>query len=139
MTFQTRSQRRRAIIAGAGPGGLAAACALSLADFEVVVCERATAAERAGSGLTLWPNASRALDWLGLLPKLAAISLPMRTIEMRNWRGRVLFENELSTLECEERFCSVGLLRTELIEILSAPIADGIVYAAQVVDVQQRA
>lgn len=139
MVPRARPQKRRALIVGAGPGGLTAAAALRRAGFDVTVCERAAGATRAGSGLTLWPNASRALDRLGLLPRLAAITRPLTGIAMRNWRDRVLLETELADLDGGERFCSVGLLRAELIHLLSARVADAIVTGAHVVDLQQHA
>jgi salicylate hydroxylase len=58
---------RRAIIAGAGIGGLSAALALAQAGFEVTLYERAEALEEFGSGLQLSPNATRVLARLGAL------------------------------------------------------------------------
>jgi salicylate hydroxylase len=60
-------QARRAIVAGAGIGGLTAALALSRAGFEVDICERATALGEFGAGLQLGPNATRVLNRLGAL------------------------------------------------------------------------
>jgi salicylate hydroxylase len=61
---------RRAIIAGAGIGGLAAAIALSQAGFNVTLYERSGALEEFGAGLQLTPNATRILDRLGLLDQV---------------------------------------------------------------------
>jgi 2-polyprenyl-6-methoxyphenol hydroxylase-like FAD-dependent oxidoreductase len=128
---------KRAIIAGAGPGGLTAACALRRAGFEIIVFERASRLEPAGSGLTLWPNASRALERLDLLPALLAITRPFSKIAMRNWHNRVLFADELPNLDGRDRFCSAGVLRHDLIKLLSAPIADAITTNARVVGLRQ--
>jgi salicylate hydroxylase len=58
---------RRAIIAGAGIGGLATALALARARFDVTIYERAEALEEFGAGLQLTPNATRVLSNLGVL------------------------------------------------------------------------
>ncbi|MGN6330978.1 MAG: FAD-dependent monooxygenase [Motilibacteraceae bacterium] len=60
----------RAVVAGAGIGGLAAAVALHQRGWQVTVLERATALEPVGAGISLWPNALRALDVLGLAAPL---------------------------------------------------------------------
>ena len=62
---------RRAIIAGAGIGGLATACALSQSGFRVTIYERACDLEEFGAGLQLTPNATRVLSLLGLLERAA--------------------------------------------------------------------
>ena len=57
---------RRAVIAGAGIGGLTAAVALRRRGWDVTVAERAPALEPVGAGLGLGPNALHALDAIGL-------------------------------------------------------------------------
>jgi salicylate hydroxylase len=66
--------RRRAIIAGAGIGGLAAAIALSQAGFKVAIYERADKLEEFGAGLQLTPNATRVLSRLGVLERVRQLS-----------------------------------------------------------------
>jgi len=61
---------KRAIVAGAGVGGLSAALALSHAGFDARVYERAAALEEFGAGLQLTPNATRVLAKLGALDDL---------------------------------------------------------------------
>jgi 2-polyprenyl-6-methoxyphenol hydroxylase-like FAD-dependent oxidoreductase len=53
-------------IAGAGPGGLAAALALHRAGHRVVVYDQFDAPKPVGSGLILQPTGLGVLDWLGL-------------------------------------------------------------------------
>ena len=68
---------RRAVVVGAGIGGLAAALALARQGWQVSVLERAPELGEVGAGLTLSPNAMRALDWLGVREELApSLSLP---------------------------------------------------------------
>jgi 2-polyprenyl-6-methoxyphenol hydroxylase-like FAD-dependent oxidoreductase len=57
---------RSAVIVGGGIGGLAAAVALHRRGWRVEVCERAAGFTEVGAGLSLWPNAVRALAALGL-------------------------------------------------------------------------
>jgi salicylate hydroxylase len=65
---------RRAIIAGAGIGGLATASALARSDFTVVVYERADTFEEFGAGVQLTPNATRVLSRLGALESLRDVA-----------------------------------------------------------------
>src|SRR6516164_3524261 len=55
-------ERARAVVIGAGIGGLAAAAGLCAAGWDVTACERATSLEPVGAGLALGPNGLRALD-----------------------------------------------------------------------------
>jgi salicylate hydroxylase len=64
----------RAIIAGAGIGGLAAAIALSQAGFKVAIYERTDKLEEFGAGLQITPNATRVLARLGLLERVRQLS-----------------------------------------------------------------
>jgi 2-polyprenyl-6-methoxyphenol hydroxylase-like FAD-dependent oxidoreductase len=54
-----------ALVVGGGIGGVTTAIALRRIGWEVTVLERATEIADAGSGITLFPNALRALDVLG--------------------------------------------------------------------------
>lgn len=67
---------RTAIVVGAGVGGLSAALALQRAGWGVTVFERRGEDGEAGSGISLWPNALRALadlDVDGLVTAGAAL------------------------------------------------------------------
>ncbi len=64
---------RAVIVVGAGIGGLAAALALARAGQRVRVFEQAAALGEVGAGLSITPNAGRALLHLGLGARLAAI------------------------------------------------------------------
>jgi salicylate hydroxylase len=77
---------RRALIAGAGIGGLTAALALSRAGFEVAIFERAAVLEEFGAGLQLTPNATRVLGRLDALEAVRSRALAPRAI--RILRGR---------------------------------------------------
>ena len=66
---------RRAIIAGAGIGGLATALALSRAGFDITLYERSEGLEEFGAGLQLTPNANRVLSRLEVLENVMALAM----------------------------------------------------------------
>src|ERR1700728_2109448 len=66
----------RAVVIGAGIGGLAAAAGLPAAGWDVTVCERAAALEPVGAGLALAPNGLRALDVIGIGDAVRAHAVP---------------------------------------------------------------
>lgn len=69
----------RALVIGAGIGGLTAAVALGARGWSVTVLERRPALEPVGAGIALAPNALRALDVVGLGDSVRAL---------RSWSGR---------------------------------------------------
>ena len=70
------NRKRRALIIGGGIGGLATAIALKQSGLEVEVFERVAVLREVGAGLSLWANAIRALDQLGLGAAIRAQALP---------------------------------------------------------------
>jgi salicylate hydroxylase len=72
------------IVAGAGIGGLAAALGLMRAGHRVRVFERARRLGEVGAGLTVTPNGTRVLRWLGAWPALARRAVQPPTGELRN-------------------------------------------------------
>jgi 2-polyprenyl-6-methoxyphenol hydroxylase-like FAD-dependent oxidoreductase len=92
----------QAIVVGAGIGGLTAAIALRRAGWGVTVLERAERLEPAGAGISLWPNAVRALEALDLGAALAAVSAPAAGSALRRSDGRPLGASVADLLE--ERF-----------------------------------
>jgi salicylate hydroxylase len=115
--------RRRALIAGAGIGGLTAAIALARCDFDVVIFERATALEEIGAGLQLTPNATRILDKLGLLETVERRALAPRAI--RIFRGRDGAELARLPLKATERWGAPYLVlrRADLQAVLAERVA----------------
>jgi 2-polyprenyl-6-methoxyphenol hydroxylase-like FAD-dependent oxidoreductase len=55
-----------AVVVGGGIGGLAAAVGLHRIGWSAVVLEQTLAISEGGAGLSLWPNALRSLDVLGV-------------------------------------------------------------------------
>jgi 2-polyprenyl-6-methoxyphenol hydroxylase-like FAD-dependent oxidoreductase len=64
--------RKKLIVAGGGIGGMAAALALHRAGLGVTVFERAPVFREVGAGVSLWPNATRVLESLGVLEGILA-------------------------------------------------------------------
>ncbi|GIH13995.1 FAD-dependent monooxygenase [Rugosimonospora africana] len=64
---------RQAIVVGAGIGGLTSALALIRAGWQVRILERAEVPGEVGAGITLFPNALRALDAIGVGDRVRAL------------------------------------------------------------------
>lgn len=60
----------RALVAGGGIAGMAAALALARSGWEVALYERRPELGEVGAGLQMAPNASRVLQWLGVLDRV---------------------------------------------------------------------
>ncbi|MEU4212926.1 FAD-dependent monooxygenase [Streptomyces sp. NPDC026206] len=67
-------EQPHAVVIGAGVGGLTAAVALRQSGWQVTVLERAATLEPVGAGISLAPNAQRALDVLGLGDDIRALA-----------------------------------------------------------------
>ena len=109
----------RALICGAGVGGLSAGNALQREGFDVVVLERAPDLRVSGFGLNLWPNAGRALYSLGLQREYEAISVPLRRYWTLASTGEVTYKRDVA--DWPERFGApaTGVYRRELSGMLA--------------------
>jgi len=76
----------RAVVAGAGIGGLAAALALARRGWQVEVIEAAQGLAEVGAGLQMSPNAMRVLDDLGVAARVEAEGFAPQAAELRHWR-----------------------------------------------------
>ncbi|MEU4392587.1 FAD-dependent monooxygenase [Kribbella sp. NPDC023855] len=125
---------RNAVIVGAGIGGLAAAIAMRRRGWEVSVLERADAVREVGAGISLWPNAIRALDHLGVGDQVREFSTVDGAGGFRDHRGRWLFRSDLRTRYGE----TLMLRRPVLLDILrSALPAEAITLNATVSGVER--
>jgi FAD-dependent urate hydroxylase len=113
----------KALIAGAGIGGLSAAVALRRGGHEVEVLERVSRLREIGAAVVVWPNGTRALRALGVEPIWLAVK---RLLILRS-DGRRL--SELPVSELLERYGSGMMLvhRAELQAALLTALGDGCV------------
>lgn len=86
----TVAEQKRAIVIGGGIGGLATAIALQQADWQVKVFERAETIDAVGAGISLWHNAIKALEQLGLGDTLARHSIEALSGGIMDWKGEIL-------------------------------------------------
>lgn len=113
----------RAIIVGGGIGGLTAAVALRRAGVEAVVFERAGDLREIGAGISIWVNAMKALEGLGLAEAVRAAGREEIGGEIRTAGGATLSRIPARTLE--ERFGrNVVLTRPDLQRALSAALEE---------------
>lgn len=80
----------RVVVVGGGIGGLCAAIALRRTGHEVIVCERTGRLEAAGAGITLFTNAMRGLDVLGMRDAVAARAAQAERVAILLSDGRQL-------------------------------------------------
>lgn len=114
----------KVIIIGAGIGGLAVARGLLARGWDVVVYERAAAFRPVGAGITLAPNAVRALDWLGVGDELREKSSAHGALGIRTPSGRWLLRTPVEALEARFGVPSFALHRATLHEILARGIPE---------------
>jgi len=116
---------RRAVVAGAGIGGLTAAVALRRQGWDVTVVERASSLEPVGAGLGLAPNALHALDAIGLGDAVRGFSAVQGQGGVRRADGRWLVRTELGIMA--ERFGDPLLvtLRADLVSLLAGCLPAG--------------
>jgi len=112
----------RAIVVGAGIGGLAVARGLLARGWDVVVYEQATSFRPVGAGITLASNAVRALDWLGVGDELREKSSAHGALGIRTPSGRWLLRTPVEALEARFGVPSFALHRATLHQILARGI-----------------
>ncbi|MGL5805491.1 MAG: FAD-dependent monooxygenase, partial [Xenococcaceae cyanobacterium] len=88
----------KAIVIGAGIGGLTAGIALRQAGFEVEIYDRVKQLRPVGAGISLWSNGVKVLNRLGLGEQLAKIGGLMGKMQYCNLKGELLNDVDLSPL-----------------------------------------
>ncbi|MEU4407476.1 FAD-dependent oxidoreductase [Streptosporangium sp. NPDC023963] len=118
----------RAVVIGAGIGGLTAAVALQRRGWDVTVFERAASLEPVGSGLGVAANALKALDTIGAGDEIRRLSAVQGAGGIRRSDGRWLVRTSAEAASARNDGDSIVLLRrAELIDILSSHLAPGTV------------
>jgi len=111
----------RAIMVGGGIAGLASAVALARRGWQVEVLERAPGFTEVGAGLSLWPNALRALDGLGVGELVRGRSVLEGQAGIRDAAGRWL--SRADTAELERRYGRTAMIhRADLLAVLLAAV-----------------
>ncbi|WP_314616613.1 FAD-dependent monooxygenase [Streptomyces stackebrandtii] len=120
-------EQHRAVVIGAGIGGLTAAVALHRNGWQVTVLERAADLAPVGAGIGLAPNSQRALDVIGLGDRVRDLAAWQGDGGMRAPDGRWLARTNARA--AAERFGGplVLLHRSTLVDILTSALPDGTV------------
>ena len=120
----------KAIIIGAGIGGLTAALALRSRGIDVAVYERAAELRDVGAGISLWLNAIRGLRQLGLGEAILKRSTPYARTAILRADGRVIVESSLDDFvhpgSCADGAAMVVFHRADLLRTLADPVRDAI-------------
>ncbi len=106
------------LVIGAGIGGLSAAIALARRGFKVSVFERSETLREIGAGITLWPNGVHAMDQLGVLDAMMAVSKPFRRSNVASHDGQVWMELPVQELDERCGYPTVFLSREDLHRVL---------------------
>jgi 2-polyprenyl-6-methoxyphenol hydroxylase-like FAD-dependent oxidoreductase len=128
----------KAVIIGAGIGGLAAANALRQAGIAVEVYERSPEIREVGAGISLWANAIRALSKLGLGPALDQRSVAYTRTAILRANGQPITETSLAKLAARLGPVVVLLHRADLVSLLSQPIQDAIHLGRECIGFEQQ-
>jgi salicylate hydroxylase len=123
------ARKPRIAVIGGGIGGLTAARALLGRGFEVSVHEAAPELKEIGAGVSLSPNAMKALRRLDLEDGVRDVAWQSEYQYLKNWRsGRII--SATPTHGTAERFGARGCTvhRADLLDVLSAALPSEIVH-----------
>lgn len=107
----------KAVVAGAGIGGLTTALFLHAAGIEVEIFERADQVRELGVGINLLPHAVEQLAGLGLLPMLDAQGVRTRELIYANRLGQVVWQ-ELRGIDAGHDFPQLSIHRGRLLGVI---------------------
>ena len=113
--------RLQVAVVGGGIAGLAAALALRQSGVEATVYERSPALREVGAGITLWPNACRALRSLGVLEAVAERAGRAESVQILRPDGRPLAHFSTARPDAP----SLCVRRGDLLATLAAALGPG--------------
>lgn len=128
------------LIIGAGIGGLATALALQQAGFGVRVFEQAKQIREVGAGLTLWPNAVRVLQELGLAGLVQQLAKPPTSTQagFYTMQGKQLVQLPPQAVEEQCGGPTIAIHRAELQAALRERLTpETLVLDRQLIDLEQ--
>ena len=108
----------RVLIIGGGIGGLATAIGLRQHGHEPIVFEQAPQLREVGAGVSLWPNALRAADHLGVGAAIRQQAMAEGQGGLRSWNGTLLSEMDIEQLRAALGDVTVVVHRAELLALL---------------------
>ncbi|HRF94603.1 MAG TPA: FAD-dependent monooxygenase, partial [Aggregatilineales bacterium] len=111
-----------AIIIGGGIGGLSAAIALEQAGIQVAVYERATELKPVGAGISLWANAIKALDQLGVGKQLRELGITEGSGGFHIPSGKTLLVSDIQAMQKRFGAPTIVIHRADLINILQEQV-----------------
>jgi 2-polyprenyl-6-methoxyphenol hydroxylase-like FAD-dependent oxidoreductase len=117
----------RAVVVGAGIGGLTAAVALQQRGWQVTVLERAPEIREVGAGLAMAPNALAGLDTLGLGDRIRALSALQGDAGIRHRSGRWISRTHAEAAVARYGNPTVVLHRAVLVDLIAAALKPGTV------------
>ncbi|WP_328646199.1 FAD-dependent monooxygenase [Amycolatopsis sp. NBC_00348] len=124
----------RAVVVGGGIGGLAAAVGLRRVDWDVTVLEKAPEITSVGAGISLWPNAQRCLDVLGVEAPLQE----QRDGGLRDKRGRRITGWDAAAFTRHHGLPLAAIHRRDLIDALARALPrETIMTGAEVTEVRE--
>lgn len=113
----------KALIVGGGIGGLATAIAFARQGWDVEVLEKAARITEVGAGLSLWPNAIRALDALGLGDQIRERAIEEGSAGIRESKGGWLSRSDVEAVRA--RYGSpIMMHRADLLDILRGAVPE---------------
>jgi 2-polyprenyl-6-methoxyphenol hydroxylase-like FAD-dependent oxidoreductase len=127
VVVEAQRLRGRAIVAGAGIGGLCAASGLRRLGYEVDVLERAggLGSVQVGGGIHLWNNATLALRRLGLITPVEAAGKVVERFSWYTHTGALLGSGDVGAIAHRVGTPALGLTRSVLHDALT-PSLEGI-------------
>jgi 2-polyprenyl-6-methoxyphenol hydroxylase-like FAD-dependent oxidoreductase len=132
------NESRRALIIGAGPGGLTAAIALRRVGIEPVVFERAPELRSVGAGIGVGSNALRALMKLGIGDRIMNAGTEVRVQEISDLDARPLLRFPIGEVSDAYGTPTISMMRADLQLTLVDALPDGVVQTgSECVEVRQ--